>query len=275
MEINRDTYCVYIHTNKLNNKAYIGQTVYGDDLSKRWRNNGSGYLKKDKNGHYTQPRFANAIKKYGWDNFEHIIWMKGLSTDEANHQEKLLISLFDTMNPKYGYNLRSGGDNSTLSDETKRKISQSRIGKYTGENNPWYGKHPSEETKRKMRENHADFSGKNSPKYGKKLSDETRRKISEHHADFSGENHPNYGKKLSDETKQKISKSRKGKYFGGNSPSAKPIEQYDINGALIKIWNSIIEASNELKINRCCIGDCARGRQKTAGGFVWRYPIEI
>lgn len=187
----------------------------------------------------------------------------------------MLIALFDTTNPKYGYNLRSGGENSKLSDETKEKISKSRIGKYTGENNPWYGKHPSEESRRKMRENHANFSGENSPKYGKKLSDETRRKISENHANFSGENHPNYGKKLSEETKRKMSESRRGKYVGGNSSLAKTIEQYDVNGELIKIWNSISEASNELKINRSCIGACARGLQKVAGGFVWKYTTEI
>lgn len=37
------------------------------------------------------------------------------------------------------------------------------------ENHPMYGKHHSEETKRKMRENHADVSGKNNPMYGVRL----------------------------------------------------------------------------------------------------------
>lgn len=270
---NNNTYCVYIHINKINNKAYIGQTVYGDNLNKRWKNGGKGYLKKNNDGNYTQPVFANAINKYGWDNFEHIIWANGLTADEANYIEKILIALFNTMNSEFGYNLRSGGENSTLSDESRRKISESRKGRYKGESNPWYGKHPSDETRRKMRENHADFSGKNSPNYGKKLSDETRRKISENHADFSGKNHPNYGKHLSDETKDKMSKARKGKYTGENSPTAKKVAQYSIDGELIKTWDSIIDASKKLNINRCCIGDCARGKQRTSGGYVWKYII--
>lgn len=270
---NNNTYCVYIHINKINNKAYIGQTVYGNDLNKRWKNCGKGYLKKNNDDNYTQPAFANAINKYGWDNFEHVIWANGLTEDEANYIEKILVALFNTMNSDFGYNLRSGGENSTLSDESRRKISESRKGRYKGENNPWYGKHPSDETRRKMRENHADFSGKNSPNYGKKLSDETRRKISDNHADFSGKNNPNYGKHISDETKDKMSKARKGKYTGKNSPTAKKVAQYNINGELIKIWDSIIDASNTLNINRCCIGDCARGKQRTAGGYVWKYII--
>jgi group I intron endonuclease len=241
-----NTYCVYIHINKINNKAYIGQTVYGNDINLRWKNNGKGYLKKDSKGNFTQPVFANAINKYGWDNFEHIIWANNLTAQEANHIEKVLIELFDTTNSKYGYNIRSGGENSTLSEETKRKISESRKGKYTGINNPWYGKHPSDETRQKMRENHADITG---------------------------EKHPNYGKHLSDETRLKISEARKGKYVGKNNPNSKKVCQYDTNGELIKIWDSVIEASNELGINRCCIGDCARGGQKTAGGYVWKYII--
>ena len=268
--MNDNTYCVYIHMNTINNKAYIGQTIYGNDTHLRWKNNGCGYLKRNSEGKFTQPAFANAIQKYGWDNFEHIIWANGLTLQEANYIEKLLIKLFDTTNPKYGYNLRSGGENSTLSDETKKKISKSRKGKYMGKNNPWYGKHPTEETRQKMRDNHADFSGENSPNYGKTLSDETRRKISENHADVSGKNNPNYGKHLSDETKYKISVARKGKYVGKNNPHAKRVGQYNTYGEIIKIWDSIVEASNELGINRCCIGDCMRGRQKTAGGYIWR-----
>ena len=55
------------------------------------------------------------------------------------------------------------------------------------------GKHLSEETKRKMRLNHADVSGKNNPMYGKHHSKETKKKISKaNKGKYEGENHPNW-----------------------------------------------------------------------------------
>ena len=59
-------YCVYKHTNKTNGKIYIGQTK---NPNKRWSSGGKEY-KPRRNG---TSRFWNAIKKYGWGNFEHII----------------------------------------------------------------------------------------------------------------------------------------------------------------------------------------------------------
>lgn len=52
-----------------------------------------------------------------------------------------------------------------------------------------------------------------------KASEETRKKISENHIDVSGEKNPFYGKCHSNETKAKISESRKGKYTGVNNPN--------------------------------------------------------
>lgn len=51
---------------------------------------------------------------------------------------------------------------------------------------------------------------------------------------------------------------------------AKSINQYDINMNLIKIWNSIAEAANELNLKRANI-IAVNNRQKTSGGFIWRY----
>ena len=48
----------------------------------------------------------------------------------------------------------------TLSEETRRKMSESRKGKGLGKDNPMFGKHHSEETRRKMSE---DRKGENIP----------------------------------------------------------------------------------------------------------------
>ena len=90
-----------------------------------------------------------------------------------------------------------------LSEEHKQKISEAIKGK----NNGFYGKHHSEESKKKMSLNHEDFSGKNNPFYGKLHSEETKRKMSEAKI---GEKHPFYGKHFSEEHKQKISEAMKG-----------------------------------------------------------------
>lgn len=71
----------------------------------------------------------------------------------------------------------------------KKKHSEQRI----GDNNPFYGKKHSEETRLKMSQNHVDFSKEKHPMYGKHLSEETRKKISENHADVSGSKNPFYG----------------------------------------------------------------------------------
>lgn len=130
MDMTTDTnYTIYCHRNKINNKAYIGQT--SQKLERRWRD-GEGY------SHCSY--FYNAIKKYGWDNFEHFIIFNNLTKEEANIKEQLLIQLFDTINPNFGYNLEIGGGNKTHSEETKQKISNSLKGMFAGEKNPMYGK---------------------------------------------------------------------------------------------------------------------------------------
>jgi hypothetical protein len=86
----------------------------------------------------------------------------------------------------------------TISEETVKKMVESRKEYYknhprirSGKNSWWYGKHHTDETKKKIGEMNT----------GKKLSEETKRKISESHK----------GKTISEETRVKLSESLKGK----------------------------------------------------------------
>jgi hypothetical protein len=56
--------------------------------------------------------------------------------------------------------------------------------------------------------------------------------------------------------------------FPAKTKKGVKVVQCDLNGMEIKIWNSISEASKELKINHSNISKVCRGGQKTVGGFI-------
>ena len=57
----------------------------------------------------------------------------------------------------------------------------------------------------------------------------------------------------------------------GEHHFAKKVIQYDLQGIFIKKWDCIIDIKEQLKINGSNIGECCKGRRKTAGGYIWRY----
>ena len=134
-----DNWKVYAHINKINKKAYIGVT--SNSLSKRWQNG---------NGYSQCAYFRNAINKYGWEGFEHILIIEGLSKDMAMILEIELIKKFNLTNSKFGYNISNGGTapmkGRKHKDKTLLLYSKSRGGK----GNPFYGKHHSQQTKEKL-----------------------------------------------------------------------------------------------------------------------------
>ena len=89
-------YCVYKHTSP-SGKCYIGITR--QDPLLRW-DSGWGYCE--------QPKFFNAIKKYGWDSFEHEILERELTQQEAQQKEKAYITQYDSF--LNGYNVTLGGE---------------------------------------------------------------------------------------------------------------------------------------------------------------------
>lgn len=108
----KNNYCVYAHINKINGKMYIGQSC---NVRERWRCKGKNY--------FNSIKFFRAIKKYGWDNFIHIVIKDNMSIEEADIVEKQMIELFNTINN--GYNLKEGGARGELSPESLKKMSDS------------------------------------------------------------------------------------------------------------------------------------------------------
>lgn len=98
-----NVWCIYKHTNTINRKVYIGQTY--QQPQRRW---GNGLSQYRHNKH-----FCAAIKKYGWENFNHEILINNLKTqDEANYWQYFYINYYDSRNPQKGYNLVEGGKSS-------------------------------------------------------------------------------------------------------------------------------------------------------------------
>jgi hypothetical protein len=99
---------IYLTTNRINGKIYIGQTI----TNTRRYIGGGVYLHK-------------AIKKYGKENFYKVILVDGIvSKEQMNCLEIFYIKLYDSTNPLIGYNRSKGGDNnySTHTEEAKEKI---------------------------------------------------------------------------------------------------------------------------------------------------------
>lgn len=51
----------------------------------------------------------------------------------------------------------------------------------------------------------------------------------------------------------------------------KSIIQYNLDGSFIKEWEGIIEAEKYIKGD---IGACCRNKQKTAGGYIWKFKYK-
>jgi hypothetical protein len=47
-----------------------------------------------------------------------------------------------------------------------------------------------------------------------------------------------------------------------------------INGSFIKKYVSSSEAERANGITQSKVGECCRGKRKTAGGFIWKYDIK-
>lgn len=54
---------------------------------------------------------------------------------------------------------------------------------------------------------------------------------------------------------------------------AMPIDQYDLDGNLIKQWANSRTILNETGMSDWSISQCCRGKRKTAYGFRWQYAI--
>jgi group I intron endonuclease len=94
-------YSIYKATNKINGKSYIG-------FDRNWPSRRYGHKSRAKSTECNY-KFYNAIRKYGWDNFE---WQIIYQSKDYDHTYKVMECYFIEQYCSYddGYNMTKGGD---------------------------------------------------------------------------------------------------------------------------------------------------------------------
>jgi group I intron endonuclease len=189
---------IYLITNTVNNKVYVGQTVSA--VIDRW----CGHLKEAKFNPACQCRILNnAIRKYGAEAFEVKTILQVGSVEDLNYYEKLLIKTLNTLDRTKGYNQTLGGRGHrrlVTSEETREKIRA----KLKGRPRP-------KEVRDKIR----------ASSFGKKMSNASRDKMSKYRKGrpqvrseqgresfrqkMSGDNNPMRRNKINKEEQQAVS----------------------------------------------------------------------
>lgn len=295
-------YCVYVHTNKMNGKKYVGITSMLP--RKRWAN-GHGYR--------SNVLFYRAIQKYGWESFEHSVLFYGLTREEAYAKEIELISTFKASNPRFGYNIDKGGNGSNrISEATREKLRQN--GKRIAAERPGFGAWLGEYAKNHRREmslTQKEYNRQH-PEKGKQHSewmkefcannpDAIRASRNKCHKYY--DEHPEARILKSDQTKAyfrkhpearehnanktreyyqnpevKKWKSEERKRFFAEHPekkTTKAVVQYSLEGVFISRFVSAREADAITGVSYKKISAAVTGKQKTAGGYIWRYSNEL
>ena len=270
-KLNTKYYYIYKLTSPSGN-VYIGQTgnFRGRMINHKWS------IKSD-----SKSRLINSIKSYGWENFKKqlLVVCTNLYVDQI---EKDFIRFYTDLG--ISLNLESGGRaGKRVHIETINKIRK----KITGENNPFYGKTHTPETKKEISETlkgkyrtgkfvnafkdhkHSDETKEKigNKARGRECSDETRKKMSKAHK----------GRKFTEEHKEKLKLARVGfthkeetkiKISKGHN---KPVNVYDLNNNFIKKFISQSQAAKELNLSN---GSINYALNKSKGNKTKKYIIK-
>ena len=109
---------IYCIKNDKNNKVYIGQSV---DVEKR---KNCHFYKLNNNIHENE-HLQYSFNKYGSECFSFSV-IKECCKDELNYLESNYIKEYNSCNSNFGYNIRSGGANPTIAEETRYKLCLSK-----------------------------------------------------------------------------------------------------------------------------------------------------
>ena len=109
---------IYVHTNTLNGKVYVGQTW--QESTDRWVTQRNAAMR----GAAGCRHFYSAIRKHGWAAFDHAVVGAANTQDDMDNLEKVWIIALRANDRRFGYNLASGGSRGVyVSDETRQRMS--------------------------------------------------------------------------------------------------------------------------------------------------------
>lgn len=237
-------WCVYVHINKVNGKKYVGITSRKPKT--RW-GNGQDYA-----GY-----FRNAIQKYGWDNFEHIVVCTNKTEKEAKNIEKYLIKKWNTKKPN-GYNCTDGGDG-TLGFKNPQPWSYKPVLQFDLEGN----------LVKEWESLRSTVKGTNKLVSGILKSCQGKANISYGYIWLYKEDYENDPYLLQKRLNRNFAKSAyriqgNKKYFS--------ILQYDLNGDFVKEFDNINAVANELNKTFGAVHS-ALSKDKIYCNFVWKYRL--
>lgn len=188
------------------------------------------------NKHKNQ-HLQNSYNKYGKENFKFNILYTCDTINDLILAEQIFINVF-----KPEYNIRTIAKNNSgfkHTVATKKKMSLSSLG------------HPcTKETKRKI----GNANKGNKHNIGRKMSSVTKEKIRKIHIG----NKYSLGRKQSREEVLKRMKS---------------VIQYDLNGNIIKEYESVLAATKAIKGSSGNITKCCKGILNTYKGYKWKYKL--
>ena len=289
----------YIVTNNINGKEYEG--------SHSWSGEGL-----DPNYYGSGTAITRAVKKYGKENFQVEVLYYYDTVEECRKDEERILTEYNVRDCPHSYNLKNSAIGMTSEDMTGEK--NPNYGK-RGKDSPWYGKHHTDATRKKLSqakkgEKHPMYGkrGKDSPNYGKHrteesrkkmsqaqkgktVSEETRKKLSQAHKGLKhseetrqkisqakiGENNPNYGKRGKDTSMygKHHTEETRRKLSQANNYKKIPVVAIQKDTGKIKIFESQTECARQLNLDKRNISKCLKGIYKSTGGYTFKYVEQL
>lgn len=257
---------IYKITNIINNKVYIGKTE--KSLSSRI----AYHIQDLKANRHCNRHLQSAYNKYGINCFKFENIDKAIDSESLNQLEKNYITLYLSTNDKFGYNLTNGGDGTCgwkATEETRKRMSDSKKGVLAGSKHPQFGKKMLESTKIALMEANKKRvipKGKDNPRYGKKNPQHSLRMK---------------GRKLSAEHIAKISAGLMGKNKGKKPhinciEASRKLKSKKVRGENLKTleiinFNSMKEAADFINGDLGCISQVCLGHRKTHKNWKFSY----